>query len=176
AEQAYAAAFARMNVAYTDYFPRLILNGQASLVGTSLGNITGPNSFGFGVGPQLIWEGIDRPAVTARLATAQADTDRALATYQLTILNALEETQSQFAAFSNQSETLSILALAEADVREAVELSRIRYQEGEDDFLAVLDTEARLLEISNAALNARTAIFASMISVYQALGAGWESD
>ncbi|WP_298915468.1 TolC family protein [uncultured Algimonas sp.] len=173
AEQAYAAAFYRTEATRTDFFPRLSLNGRFSVVGTSVGNLTGPNSFGFGMGPQLIWEGLDRPRVQARLDAADATTEAALATYQIAILDALEETQTQFSAFSRQRERLALLGEAETDVDVAVQLSRIRYEEGEDDFLTVLDAEARLLEVSRSTLDARRAIYTSAISVYQALGAGW---
>ncbi|MEM7728692.1 MAG: TolC family protein [Pseudomonadota bacterium] len=174
AERTIAAAFARADAVHSDFFPRVSLVGDTALVGTSLDRLTGPNAFGFGVGPSLSWEGLDRPRVQARLDAAEAETDLAVALYEEAVLLALEETQSQFVRFARQNERLAELARAAQDTRTAVTLSRIRYEEGEDDLLVVLDAESRLLQVDQARLDARRASLAAAINVYQALGAGWQ--
>jgi multidrug efflux system outer membrane protein len=176
AERTVASAFARADAVYADFFPRLELVGSTTLVGTSIDRLTGSNAFGFGIGPQLVWDGLDRERVQARLDGATAETDAAQAIYEGRVLTALEETQTQFSNFASQIESLAELAEASEEARTAVELSRIRYEEGEDDFLIVLDAEGRLLDIVRSRLEARRASLAAAINVYQALGAGWRDE
>ncbi|MGB3454790.1 MAG: TolC family protein, partial [Litorimonas sp.] len=85
----------------------------------------------------------------------------------------LEDTQSGFAVFARAREELDLRRASVTQSRDAAGIARLRYEEGADDFLSVLDAERRLLDAESQALDARRRLSQSVISVYRALGAGW---
>lgn len=174
AEQELAAFTARAGAQRADYFPTITLLGSVSSVATEVGDLGGSDSIGFGIGPRLAWSGFDWRRTGALVAIADAETEAALARYERTVLEALEETQSAFARFSRARERLALLDVAVRDSRQAAALARLRYEEGADDFLSVLDAEARLLVTESDRLDAQRGLAQSVIDVYRGLGAGWQ--
>jgi multidrug efflux system outer membrane protein len=66
---------------------------------------------------------------------------------------------------------LQIAAQASA---EAVELARLRYSNGVDSFLNVLDAERQLLELQDQLAQSETETGLALVALYKALGGGWE--
>jgi len=56
----------------------------------------------------------------------------------------------------------------------AVELAKVRYESGATDFLEVLDAERTALQAQDALALSRTETATSLVSVYKALGGGWD--
>lgn len=173
AERELAAAAARVGVVRASYFPRITLLGSASVGASDAGGFGGPGSFGFGIGPSLTWAGFDRPRIDASVAIAQAELTAAFAGYEQRVLVALEETQSALSVLGREQVRLAALDLAFERAQEAASLARLRYEEGADGFIDVLDAETRLLVIEANRLDSERLALLSRVSVYRALGAGW---
>jgi multidrug efflux system outer membrane protein len=60
-----------------------------------------------------------------------------------------------------------------AATRKSYRLSRLRFQEGVDSYLAVLDSQRELYGAQQALIQTRLADFVSRIDLYRALGGGW---
>jgi outer membrane protein TolC len=58
--------------------------------------------------------------------------------------------------------------------QEAVRLSQIKYRAGHVDLQRVLDSQRSLLASQNLFVLNRTAVVRSFISLYRALGGGWQ--
>jgi multidrug efflux system outer membrane protein len=56
----------------------------------------------------------------------------------------------------------------------AYQQGQLRFQEGVESFLNLLDTEKRLLEDQRQYAQSVTETAASLVAVYKALGGGWE--
>lgn len=175
AERELAAATARAGAVRADYFPRISLIGTVSAGATDAGEFGGPGSIGFGIGPRLVWGGFDRPRMDARLAVAEADVEARFARYEKTVLVALEETQTALATYGRERVRLVSLGLALDRAREAAELARLRFEEGADDFLNVLDADSRLLVAEADRLESRANAARALVEIYRTLGAGWQS-
>ena len=123
----------------------------------------------------LSWAGFDQ-GVRARILAAEARTEGALAAYELTVLRALEETENAFVTYGQ--ERLRLVAVVEQATasRRAAELARIQYREGALDFLRLLDAERTVLAAEDEVASAETDLNASVVSIYRALGGGWETD
>ncbi len=173
AERALAAATARIGVAKAAYFPRITLVGAVSASAQTLSGIGDEGALGYGVGPSLSWAGFDVPRVKAQVKAAGARAEAAFAAYEQIVLTALEETQTAFAVYGREKVRFDALEKASAQARRASDLARTRYEGGVDDFLAVLDAEARQLSAEAALAASRTAVTRSYADVYRALGAGW---
>jgi outer membrane protein TolC len=60
--------------------------------------------------------------------------------------------------------------------QQAVELASKRYQQGQTDFLAVLDAERTLFAAQNALVLSNQTVGTDAVALYEALGGGWELD
>jgi multidrug efflux system outer membrane protein len=105
----------------------------------------------------------------------QARSDAALATYEQTVLLALEDVQNALVAYAQTQSRVASLAQRSAASRRAAELARVRYREGATDFLTLLDAERTLLEAEDAESAAQTALNTQVVALYKALGGGWEA-
>lgn len=175
AERSLAAATARIGVAKADYFPRISLTGTVSTTATAFSNVGEGGSFAFAAGPSLTWSGFDIPRVRASIKVADANTDAAFATYEKTVLEALEETQTSLSAYGRERVRFEALRDAAARAREAASIARTRYDAGADDFIDVLDAESRQLAAEASLAESQAAMAARYVGVYLALGAGWQT-
>ena len=100
--------------------------------------------------------------------------DQALTTYRQTVLTAFQEVESAWIAFDRETERGRSLAIAVDRNRHAVDLSNQLYVEGQTEFLTVLVAQQSLLSTENALAQSRNAAAADLVTVYKALGGGWE--
>ncbi len=94
--------------------------------------------------------------------------------YQNTVLTAQQEVEDGLSAFYNQQLVLTNLLQAAGNARRATELSIIEYKAGEDDYTTVLSAEQSQLSVEDAVATAKGSVVLGLISIYQALGGGWE--
>lgn len=175
AEQKLKAATANIGVITAELFPRLSFNGNFSLESRTLLGLGGPGSESFLAGPRLTWAAFDLGRVKTRIKAANAEADVALADYQQTVLSALEDTENALVNFAGQRTRLIALKEASAASVEARRLIRLRFESGVGDFLSVLDAERRVLEDERQLIRGQTATLTALLTVYKALGGGWEA-
>jgi outer membrane protein, multidrug efflux system len=174
AERELAAATARVGLAKADLFPRLTLTGFIGFIAGDAGDLGESQSRAWSLTPAFSWAGFGSGG-RAHVAAAEARTDAALATYESTVLRALEETENAFAVYGAQRQRLSALIEQAAASREAAELARVRYREGAVDFLRLLDAERTLLQAEDALAGGETDLNTAVVLIYKALGGGWEA-
>ena len=174
AERSLATLTARIGVLTADLFPRVTLAGSVGFLATDAGDLFSGDSRQTSIGPFLSWAAFDLGRVRRRIDASEADALAALATYERTVLDALEGTESALVNYQANRERRARLAIAADASARAAELARVRYRYGADSFLSVLDAERRLLEAQD--LLARSATDASLayVALYKALGGGWQ--
>jgi multidrug efflux system outer membrane protein len=172
AERGLAAATARIGVAKADLFPRLSLSGFIGFIAGDADELGESSSRAWSLAPVLSWAGFDA-GVRARIVAAEARAEAALATYERTVLAALEETENAFVAYGQERQRLVAVVDQASASRRAAELARIQYREGALDFLRLLDAERTVLEAEDAVAAAEADLNTSVVTIYQALGGGW---
>ena len=173
AERNLAAAAARVNVATADLYPRISLGGSLGSTALDAGDLGDDASFRFSVGPLISWSFPNVFAGRARVEQASAGSEAALATFDQTVLVALQETETALANYANELDRRSALQAARDQAANAARLSRLRFDAGADSFLAVLDAE-RTLAASDAQLAASDALVTTyQIALFKALAGGW---
>lgn len=175
AERDLAGATAAIGVATAELFPKVTFVGTFALESNSFTGLGAAGSGAYNFGPRIYWPAFDLGHVYARIKAADANAEYNLAQYQQTVLNALEETES---ALVNYTKILARRALLEQSANaslEAYNLVNMRYTEGVEGFLNVLDTERRLLEDQRQHALSETSAAVALVTVYKALGGGWES-
>ena len=106
----------------------------------------------------------------ARADIARSLEDEARATYDRTVLEALEEVESSLVAYRSALARVDrTREAAEASAR-AADLARLRFTGGVADFLQALDAERTQLDTENQLALARTVASNAYASLYKALG------
>ena len=173
AERDLAAATAEIGVAVGDLFPRITFLGSwgfNAVKSSDLGN-AGSESFSFG--PSISWAAFDLGRVRQRIRQREAATDRALARYEQTVLQALEETDASLTAYSKAIVKEQHLQASASASLEAAKLARARYESGVADFLQVLDAERTALAAEDQLARSETQTATALLATYKALGGGF---
>ena len=174
AERELAAATARIGVAKADLFPRLTLTGLIGFIAGDASELGEAASRAWAVSPVLSWGGLE-PGVRSQIAAAEARAQGALAAYDRTVLRALEETESAFVGYAQNRVRLAAVVDEAAQSRRAADLARVQYREGALDFLRLLDAQRSVLQAEDAVATAETDLNTSVVTIYKALGGGWEA-
>lgn len=173
AERRLAAATARIGVATADLYPRITLGGSFGSSGGGFGDLFGAGPLGWLLGPLLNWT-VNREPARARVAAAEADTQAALATFDGTLLRALEETETALSNYARQLDRRTALQAAFAEAETAVRITRARQREGEINSLELLDAERTFADADAALAEADAVIARSQVDLFRALGGGWQ--
>jgi len=173
AERNLAASTAQIGIAVGDLFPRITFLGRwgfDAVNSSDLGN-TGTESFSFG--PSISWAAFDLGRVRQKIQQREAAADGALAKYEQTVLQALEETDASLTAYSKAIVKQQHLQQSATSSLEAAKLARVRYESGVADFLQVLDAERTALAAEDQLARSETQTATALLATYKALGGGF---
>lgn len=174
AEKRLHAATARQGVAIADRFPRLTLTATAGYQAQDLTNLLDwASRFGM-IGPQLVAPLFDAGRRRAKVQVATYRAEAAAVDYGRTVLNALHEVDGALTAYAEEQKRRGSIMQAVSQNRAAVRLARLRYENGLDSILDVLDAERTLHENESLLADSTTAISIRLVALYKALGGGWD--
>jgi len=174
AERSLALATALVGIQTADLFPKVTFNGNLGLQATTLSGLAASGADTYSFGPAITWPALDLGRVRAAIKAAQANADAQLATYEKTVLTALEETENALVDFGRQQVQRDHLAASAHSSALAVSLANQRYLSGMADFLTVLDAERTQLAVEDQLAQSQTRTATALVAVYKALGGGWE--
>lgn len=173
AERRLASATAQVGVAVGDLFPKVTLMGSIGYEAARFGQFGTADARFFSAGPSITWAAFDLGRVQARIGSAKAQTDAALASYEGAVLNALNDTESSLLSYGRSQVRRDALQVAAAASDKAADLARRRFEGGLIDFLEVLDAERTALSAELLLSQSRTDAATSLVAVYKSLGGGW---
>lgn len=168
AEYALIAAHADVGAARAALYPSLTLTASAGADGVLSG---GTSLFAQLVG-SLTQTLFDSGRRQAQVDLSEAACRELAETYLQAVLTALQEVQDSLVATTTNTETVELLADTAAQARESLRLSRLRYEQGADDLLAVLDSQTSLLSAEDGLVQAELARFLTAVNLFKALGGG----
>ena len=109
----------------------------------------------------------------SRIDASDAAARANLATYEGTVLRALEESENALIAYDRTRRAAVHLEEAATAGREGARLARVRFENGIADFLPVLDAERSQLEAEDRLAETRTRAATSLVAVYKTVAGGW---
>ncbi len=173
AEQRLNAAQARIDVARAAYFPSISLTGFLGGESASLADLF--------TAPARIWQvaaGLTQPLFGAgrigrQVDVASAREQQALAAYQLAVQNAFREVRDAVTAQTSALAQLQAEQRRVSILTEALQLARLRYENGVASLLEVLDAERNILQAELNRLDAERAQRVAIAELFKALGGGW---
>lgn len=174
AERALAAASAEIGVATANLFPRFFLLGDIGRVAASSRDLDLSLADSYSLTQLVSWPIFQGGAIRARIEVREAETRALAAEYESVVLHALADAESALIRYLRKLETRAALTNAVADRRRSVELARMLFDGGEENFLSVLDAERELLLAEDQYVLSETDSLLNLVTFYAALGGGWE--
>jgi multidrug efflux system outer membrane protein len=176
AERGLAASTARIGVAVGDLFPKVTFTGAIGYDAATFGGLGKSGSDTYSIGPSISWAAFDLGRVASRIKIARAQADADLATYESSVLGALEETEGALITYGRAQSRRDLLTQAANASERASDLARQRFQGGLTDFVNVLEAERDALTVQDALAQSRTQTATALVAVYKALGGGWTDE
>ncbi|HKD53744.1 MAG TPA: efflux transporter outer membrane subunit [Steroidobacteraceae bacterium] len=179
AELTAAGQSAGIGVAKSNLFPAFSLAGSFGFVGTSLHGGSASDLFNWNnrasaYGASLVWPIFNYGRIVNSIRVQDAVFQQAVLNYQNTVLQAQQEVEDGRAAFAAAQASLAALIDAADSARRTTQLAIVRYKEGATDYTTVLTALQVQLQIEDGLASARGAVPLALVSVYRALGGGWQ--
>ena len=173
-ERELAASTARIGVATADLFPKFSLTGAVALASISAGGFPDAASREWSAGPVMQWKLFESGRLRANVRIQNERQQQALASYDQSVLVALEDVENALSAYAKEQSRRGSLQQSVAANQQALELARQLYRSGLSDFLQVLDAERALYGSQAALVVSDQSVSVDLVQLYKALGGGWD--
>ncbi|WP_132387058.1 efflux transporter outer membrane subunit [Novosphingobium sp. PhB165] len=174
AERRLAGDTARIGVATADLYPKITLGGSIGTTALGATDIFGGGPLRWLVGPMISWAFPNQEAIRSRIGGARADAKADLATFDGTVLRALEETETALSAYRNALLRKDRLAAARDAAQRAADVGMARQSRGQIDALDVLDAQRTLASADADYAAATRAVAFAQVDLFRALGGNWQ--
>ena len=136
--------------------------------------MTSPDQF-INASASILQTLLDTGQRSRALESRELAMENALASYRRTVLAAFNEVEVLLSAVQLQAEQVAVALQTLGAAEDAFRIAQVRYEEGVTDFLTVLTTQNTLFSSRNATLDTKLQQLNTLISLYQALGGGWQA-
>lgn len=174
AERELAAQTADIGVATADLFPKFFLTGSAGRGAIVISDLFLASSNAWSLAALLEWPVFNGGALRAQVKVQEAEAQAALADYEQAVLVALRDAETALTRYAEKLKTRQQLAQAVESRKQSVGFARTLFTSGEEDFLPVLDAERELTSAQDELVVSETDTVLNLITLYTALGGGWE--
>ncbi len=174
AEAQLAAANADLAAARAALLPSLQLTTSAGLSNTALMSLANPSSTIYNLGASVLQPIFNGGRLRGQVDLAGSRERELVESYRRAILAALADVEDALVATSRTGEQQTLQAQARDEASRALRLAEVRYREGADDLLSVLDAQRTLFSAEDQLAQTQLARLQASVSLYQALGGGWE--
>ena len=173
AEAQLQSANANVETARAALLPRISLTGSAGLASGVLLNVLNAPSAALSLGAGLAQPIFDGGRLRAQVTVAASRERELVESYRKAILAALADVEGALAAGGRTAEQEILQAQVVVEAREALRIAEVRYREGVDDLLTVLDAQRTLFSAQDQVAQVRLARLQASVALYKALGGGW---
>lgn len=170
AEQSLVAANADIGIARAAFFPTISLSANGGLSGTISPDATSTFiSLASGLAAPIFRGG----ELTGTLERTKARQRELVALYRQAVITAFAEAEDALIAVQKTDVRYRYLVESAVQARETYRLAQVRYKEGADDFLAVIDAQRNLFSAEDTLVDARVARYEAAIALFRAMAGGW---
>ncbi len=170
AERRVASANAAIGVARGAWFPALTLSGTGGYQAPAWEHLVSlPNRF-WSLGPTLAETLFDAGARSAQSAVAQADYDRAVATYRQTVLTALADAEDALAALHGLEDEEAAQSRAAMAARETLRATENQYRAGTVSYLNIVVAQSISFSADQNLINVQSRRLLAHIGLLKATG------
>ncbi|WP_291853212.1 efflux transporter outer membrane subunit [Bradyrhizobium sp.] len=169
-----AAATANVGSARAQFFPSIQLTGQGGYQSSALASLFQPQAAFFNMVGSLTQPIFDGGRILGNFELTRARQDELLQTYRKTVVQAFADVDNALMSIRQTTERLRLQRQVVAASRRAFQLSEQQLRAGTADIVTVLNTQLTLFQAEDSLLQAQLARLLAIVSLYQALGGGWE--
>jgi NodT family efflux transporter outer membrane factor (OMF) lipoprotein len=175
AERRLAVATAAVGVATAELYPKISLTGAFGLDSLGSADFLKWESRAWSLGPSIRWPIFSGGRIRAQIAVQDAQQEQALASYEKSVLVALEDVENTLVAYLRSGDRRRHLEEAVDENRKAVALADDLYKKGLTSFIDVLDAQRALYATQTELGRSVAEVTLNLVALYKALGGGWES-
>lgn len=169
-----ASATANVGNARAQFFPSIQLTGQGGYQSSALSSLFQPHAAFFSVVGSLTQPIFDGGKILGNFELTKAKQDELLQTYRKTVVQSFADVDNALVAIRQTTEKLRLQREVLASSRRAFQLSEQQLRAGTADIVTVLNTQLALFQAEDSLSQAQLARLLAIVSLYQALGGGWE--
>ena len=174
AEANLQAANANITVARAAMFPSIQLTGSGGFASTALGSVFNPANGLFTLGAGLTQPIFEGGALEGQYENSKARYDELVATYRKSVISAFSNVEDALTAVAQTADQLERQQAATDAARRAYDIAQAQLHAGTINILTVLNTETALFTAEDALVQARFARLQALVSLFNALGGGWQ--
>lgn len=168
------AADANVEQARTALLPTVSLGLNAGLSNNNLLSLNNPvETAGWTV--SLVQSLFDGGRLDAQQAISESQQLELLEHYRSAILTALQETDDALDRVQTSQQREALQATVSESAARTLELTELRYREGSDELLTLLDAQRTLFQTREQLVQLRLARLVATVNLYKALGGGWNA-
>ncbi|WP_049769326.1 efflux transporter outer membrane subunit [Nitrobacter hamburgensis] len=169
-----ASATANVGSARAQFFPSIQLTGQGGYQSSALVALFQPQAAFFSLAGGLTQPIFDGGRILGNFEYTKAKQDELLQTYRKTVVSAFADVDNALIAIRQTTERLRLQRKVVTASRRAFELGEQQLRAGTADIVTVLNTQLTLFQAEDSLSQAQLARLLAVVSLYQALGGGWE--
>jgi outer membrane protein, multidrug efflux system len=169
-----ASATANVGNARAQFFPSIQLTGQGGYQSSALVSLFQPHAAFFSLVGGLTQPIFDGGKILGNFEFTKAKQDELLQTYRKTVISAFADVDNALVSIRETSAKLRLQREVVASSRRAFQLSEQQLRAGTADIVTVLNTQVTLFQAEDVLWQAQLARLLAIVSLYQALGGGWE--
>jgi NodT family efflux transporter outer membrane factor (OMF) lipoprotein len=175
AEAQLLASNADLAAARAALLPSIQLTGSAGVAsGALLGFLSGSTATA-ALAASVLQPIFDGGRLRGQVSVAESRERELVETYRKAILSAFADVESALAAVTRLQQGEALQIQVEARSREALRLAEVRYREGADDLLSVLDAQRTLFDAQDQLAQVRLDRLDAAVALFKALGGGWQT-
>jgi multidrug efflux system outer membrane protein len=176
AEAQVASANGNVAAARAALLPGIQLTGSAGLTSAALLSVlSGPTS-AISLAVSILQPIFDGGRLRGQVAISESRERELVEGYRKAILTAFSDVEQALIAVSRSAQRETLQAQVQESARNALRLAEIRYREGADDLLTVLDAQRTLFQAQDQLAAIRLDRLAGTVGLYKALGGGWSTE
>jgi outer membrane protein, multidrug efflux system len=169
------AATAGVGVAVAAFYPDISLTGNIGMRALDASYLTNWASHFYSAGPAISLPIFSGGRLSASLTLARAQQQEAALGYRGTVLNALREVEDALVAYRTDRVSRDLLKDTLDSAQLTWTLAQNQYEHGLATFIQTLDAERTVLADRQALVQADVQIVNDIVTLYRALGGGWEA-
>ena len=176
AEAQLAASNANVAAARAALLPGINLTASAGTASAALFSFVSGGTSTLGIALSLLQPIFDGGRLRGQVSVSQSRERELVENYRRAILAAFKDVEDALVAASRQAQQETLQAQVQTQATEALRLAEIRYREGADDLLSVLDAQRTLFNAQDQLAQIRLNRLSAAVSLYRALGGGWRGE
>lgn len=173
AEQSLIAANANIGAARAAFFPSISLTGSYGSLSPTTSGLFGSGSESWSFAPAITVPIFTGGRNVAQLERTEIVKRIEVANYEKTIRRAFREVADGLVARGSYDRQIQSLTRYQQTQERRLLLSTMRYKNGVDDYLAVLQAQTDLYAAQQNLVAVRVAQAGNLVMLYKALGGGW---